>query len=55
MWEKEKLKTMWEKEKLLVRAISPFPTMFFYSFGGVSAIFIETEIVVCKLFQFRWV
>ena len=27
-WERSLLKTLWEKEKFLVRAISPFPTMF---------------------------
>ena len=55
------LKTLWEKEKLLVTlVISPFPTVFstllenclFYPSEELSAIFIEFEIVVCKLFQF---
>ena len=39
---RSRLKTIWEKEKLLV----------FYPFGELSAIFIEFEIVVCKLFEF---
>ena len=30
----------------------PFPTVFFYPFGELSATFIKFEIVVCKLFQF---
>ena len=35
------LKTLLEKEKLLI------PTVFFYPFGELSAVFIKIEIVVC--------
>ena len=34
-----------------LKAISPFPQCFFYSFRELAAIFIKSEIVVCKLFQ----
>ena len=44
------LKTLSEKEKLL--AIFSFSHCVFYLFGELSAILIEIEIVVCKLFQF---
>ena len=43
------LKTPWEKEKVLVRAISPFPSVF-YLLGELSADFIKLKIVVCKHF-----
>ena len=34
------------------KAISPFPTVFFYPFGERSAIFFKVETVGSKLFQF---
>ena len=46
-------KNLWEKEKFLVMSNSPFPTVFFYPIGKLSAIFIKSKIVVCKLFQLR--
>ena len=46
------LKTLWEKEKLLVTSNFSFSHSVFYSFGELSAIFIDFEIVVCKLFKF---
>ena len=46
------LKTLWEKDKLLVTSNFSFSHRVFYLFGKLSAIFIEFEIVVCKLFQF---
>ena len=46
------LKTLWEKEKLLVTSNFFFAHSVFYPFGGLAAIFIKFEIVVCKLFQF---
>ena len=46
------LKTLWEKEKLLVTSNFSFSHSVFYLFEELSAIFIEFEIVVCKLFQF---
>ena len=46
------LKTLWEKEKLLVTSNFSFSHCVFYLFGELSAIFIKSEIVVCKLFQF---
>ena len=45
-------KTLWEKEKLLVTSNFSFSHSVFYPFGKLSAIFINLEIVVCKLFQF---
>ena len=42
----------WEKEKLLVTSNFSFSHSVFYPFGELSAIFINFEIVVCKLFQF---
>ena len=51
-WEKSLLKTLWEKEKLLVTSSFSFSHSVFYPFGWLSAIFIQLEIVVCKLFQF---
>ena len=48
------LKTLWEKEKLLVTSNFSFSHSVFYPFRDLSAIsiFIEIQIVVCKLFQF---
>ena len=46
------LKTLWEKEKLLIMSNFSFSHSVFYPFGELSAIFIKSEIVVCKLFQF---
>ena len=45
-------KTLREKEKLLVMSNFSFFHSVFYPVGKLSAIFIELEIVVCKLFQF---
>ena len=47
------LKTLWEKEKLLVTSNFSFSQQVFYPLQELSAIFIEFEIVVCKLFQFN--
>ena len=52
LWETSLLKTLWEKEKLLVTSNFSFSHSIFYPFGEHSAIFIEFEIVVCKLVQF---
>ena len=46
------LKTLREKEKLLIMSNFSFSHSVFYPFGELSATFIETEIVVCKLFHF---
>ena len=46
------MKTQLEKEKLLVTSNFSFSHSVFYPLGELSAIFIEYEIVVCKLFQF---
>ena len=46
------LKTLWEKEKLLVTSNFSLSRSVFYMFEERSAIFIKSEIVVCKLFQF---
>ena len=46
------LKTLWEKEKLFVASNFSFSHIVFYPLGELFAIFIELEIVVCKLFQF---
>ena len=46
------LKTLWEKEKLLVTSNFSIFHSVFYPFGELSAIFIKSKIVVCKLFQF---
>ena len=46
------LKTLWEKGKLLVTSNFTFSHSVFYPFGELSVIFIQFEIVVCKLFQF---
>ena len=46
-------KTLWEKEKLFITSnFSSFHNVF-YPFGEISAISIQSEIVVCKLVQFR--
>ena len=45
-------KTLWEKEKLLATSNLSFSHSVFYPFGKLSTIFINFEIVVCKLFQF---
>ena len=41
-----------KKEKLLVTSNFSFSHSVFYSYRILSAIFIQSEIVVCKLFQF---
>ena len=46
------LKTLWEKEKLLIKSNFSFSHCVFYLFEELSAILINLEIVVCKLFQF---
>ena len=46
------LKTPWEKEKLLVMIDFSFSHSVFYPFWKPSSIFIQFEIVICKLFQF---
>ena len=46
------LKTLWEKEKLLITSNLSFSHSVFYLFEGLSVVFIEFEIVICKLFQF---
>ena len=46
------LKTLWEKEKLPVSSNFSFFHNVFYPLGELYAIFIEFEIVVCKLFEF---
>ena len=51
-WEASLLKTLWEKEKLLVTSNFSFTHSVFYSLREISAIFIKSEIVVCKQFQF---
>ena len=43
---------MWEKEKLLVTSNFSFSHYVFYLFEELSAIFINFEIVVHKLFQY---
>ena len=43
---------MREKEELLNMSNFSFSHSVFYPFGELSAIFIKSEIVVCKLFQF---
>ena len=45
------LKTLWEKEELLVTSNFSFSHSVFYLFEELSTIYIEFEIVVCKLFQ----
>ena len=46
------LKTLWEKEKLLETSNFSFSHSVFYPFGKLSAIFINFQIVVCKIFEF---
>ena len=46
------LKKVWELEKLLVTSNFSFSHSVFYLFRELSAIFIKSEIVVCKLSQF---
>ena len=46
------LKTLREKEKLLVMSNFSFSHSVFHAFDKLFAIFIKSEIVVCKLFQF---
>ena len=46
------LKTLWEKEKLLIMSNFSFSHSVFYLFGELTSIFIKSEIVVSKLFQF---
>ena len=43
---------MWEKEKLHIVSNFSFSHSVFYQFGELSAILIESEIVVCKLCEF---
>ena len=45
------LKTLREKEKFLVTSNFSFSNSVFYPFGELSAIFIKSKIVVCKLFN----
>ena len=47
------LKILWKKEKLLVTSNYSFSHSVFYPFEEISSIFIEFEIVICKLFQFK--
>ena len=49
------MKTLWEKEKLLVTSNFSFSRSVFHPFRKLSAIFIEFEIVICKLLQFEGV
>ena len=51
-YESSKTKTRWEKEKLLIMSNFSFSYSVFYPFGELSAVFIECEIVICKLFEF---
>ena len=46
------MKTLWEKEKLLAMSNFSFSHSVFYLFEDLSAVFIKSEIVACKLFQF---
>ena len=48
-------KTLWENEKLLITSNFFFSHCVFHPFRELSDIFIEFEIVVCKLFQFEGV
>ena len=47
------MKTLYEKDKLPIMSIFFFSKSVFYLFGELSAIFIQFEILVCKLFQFE--
>ena len=44
------LKTLWEKEGLLVTSNFSFSLSVFYQFGQLSAFFIKSKIVLCKVF-----
>ena len=46
------LKTLWEKKDLFITRNFSFSQSVFYLFGELSSIFMKTEIVLCKLFQF---
>ena len=46
------LKTLWEKEKLLIMSNFSFSHSVFYLSRELCTIFIKSEIVVCKLFEF---
>ena len=46
------MKTLWEKEKLLITSNFSFSHSVFYPFEELSATFIKSEIVVCKISQF---
>ena len=46
------LKTLQEKEELVVTSNFSFSHSVFYPFQKLSAIFIKSEIAVCKVFQF---
>ena len=50
---KSLLKTLWEKEKLLVTSNFSFSHSVFNLFGEPSAIFVKSDIVVCKVFEIR--
>ena len=50
---KSLLKTLWEKEKLLVTSKFSSSHRVFYPFREPTAILVTSEIVVCKLFEFR--
>ena len=47
------LKTLWKQEKLPVTSNFSFSHGVFYPFRELSTVFIQFEIVVCKLFQFE--
>jgi hypothetical protein len=44
--------TLGKRRNYFLQAISPYPTVFFNPFEGLSAIFIKFKTVICKLFQF---
>ena len=46
------LKMLWEKEKFLMTSYFVFSYSVFHPFRELSAIFMKSEIVVCKLCQF---
>ena len=46
------LKTIWEKEKLLIITNFSLSHNVFYQFEDLFSIFINFEIVICKLFHF---
>ena len=45
------MRTLCEKEKLLVTSNFFFSHRVFYPFGKLSAVFIKSKVVVCKLFK----